>query len=218
MSYFKDTSKISTFKIHELIPREVYCSNKDLILFLPLIFGIYITNNSSILKDIEANHTYIGSNSKGDYYIKNIIFNMIEDFHKKLPSFMRRISKVIITNDSISPFISTNPYMCNNCECSFNIENGECGRIIHKFDKEYLVKTYFSCSPIKKEFIIHNMKTSIKSKINKILTLNSIDIIDMKDCYEIKSLIDDIQNNDLLDKFYEKGFINKTDDERYFID
>ena len=70
----------------------------------------------------------------------------------------------------------------------------------------------------KEEYIIDNMLLSIHSKKKRILSYDTINIGDMKSCYEVNTLINAIKNDDFLDNLCKKGVIKKTDDERYFID
>lgn len=202
-----------------LFSRNVFSTTKNFFLFLPLIFITCIPIDTPISKDIQDNYTYLKTTKKGNYYVKNNVFMMIENFHMKLPSFMRRLSRVIISCNAMSPFISTNPHMCyDNFELSFDINEGKCGRVIHEFNMERLTKNYLIDRPLKKEYIIDNMLLSIHSKKERVMSDNTIDFGDMKPCYEVNTLINAIKNDDFLDNLCKKGVIKKTDDERYFID
>jgi hypothetical protein len=214
-----NSSEIEPIEPVRLIPRDIFYGTKDFILFLPLIFITCIPIDTPISKDIQDNYTYLKTTKKGNYYVKNNVFMMIENFHMKLPSFMRRLSRVIISCNAMSPFISTNPHMCyDNFELSFDINEGKCGRVIHEFNMERLTKNYLIDRPLKKEYIIDNMLLSIHSKKKRVMSDNTIDFGDMKLCYEVNTLINAIKNDDFLDNLCKKGVIKKTDDERYFID
>ena len=187
-------------------------------LFLPLIFITCVPNDTPI-SNIQYNYTYMMTTEKGDYYVNNNVYEMIKKFHEDLPPFMRRISSVIISCNVMSPFISTNPHMCyGNFELCFDINEGECGRVVHKFDMEHLTKNYLFDRPLKEKSIIDNMRHSILSKIKKAVSNNNSVVGDMKLGYEVNILINAIKNDDFLDNLCKKGVIKKTDDERYFID